>query len=239
MMAKILERWYMELLPDPSGEAWYQDWAIKSPAGISRSITAGWHAYSALAHVGLTFQSAGEYFAGIGAQTLIIDNLFHPATHRIQDYSAGAVAHLERVAPVGVHVRQADSYDPENGLDCDLVGLDFGDMTVWKTRPGEAHRALLDQVFSLEPRAVVLTDVAGPRLHLHKTRYDTLLGAGACDTYQGYLEALAVRFQAMYGYTLLAGFYHKAAAKLAFVPGYGSSGPIALVPVNPIGLEVH
>lgn len=242
-MTKILvaEQWEMAL-PDPDPDnPWYLDWTLKSMPSISRSVTTGWHAYRSLVGLQLPIYSAREYFGGIGAQTLIIRDMFTTiADHTVMDYAPGSAAHLRKVLPDSVHVRQGDAYDRSTTFPADLVALDFGDMTVKKTDAGQPHRALMDRVFHLNPRAVVVTDVAASRLHLHRKLYEGLLGDGACESYETYLRALMVRFQVLYGYVVVAGFYHRGAAKLALVPDdvLDMPGPISPTPESPVGLKL-
>jgi hypothetical protein len=178
-----------------------------------------------------------EFFGGIGAQSLMIQDLFAPRNHVVRDYSLEAVAHIKAQVP-GVYAHQADSYDPMWQHRADLVGLDFGDLTVWKTRQGEPHRGLLDRVFEEEPKAVVLTDVACRYLHLHKERYETLLGAGTCITYETYLEALARYFRRIYGYVVVRGFWHRWSTVMVLVPRPAVPGRFFPTPESPVGLKV-
>lgn len=224
-------------LEEPEQEnPWYLSWALKSVPHISQSITAGWHAYNSIRE--LPVRSCREYFGGMGAQSLIIRELFRPEYHVVMDYAPGSVEHLKRTLQWD-DIYQADAYSPESFEPADLVALDFGDMTVWKTREGQPHRQLLDRVFSAEPQAVVITDIAGPRLGLHRSRYESLLGPGSCASQETYLNALVYRFESLYGYTLAGGFYHRGAAKLAMVPS-GTLPPrtVEMTPSSPVGLEL-
>lgn len=221
-------------------EPWYGDWAVRNPKKISESITVGWYAYSSLLGVydPEDIDTAYEYFGGMGAQSLIIQELFAPATHAVADYARESVTHMRRALPGHIDVDVADAYDGTSHP-ADLVGLDFGDLTVWKLRPGQPHRDLVDRVFAAEPRAVVVTDVASPRLHLHRDRYETMLGEGSCASYPSYLLALGEWFERTYGYVLVAGFYHRGAAKMAFAPAVEADrGGLHTVPPTPVGLEI-
>lgn len=235
--ARICENWDMKL-PDMNGNEWFLNWVLRDPNQVSHHLTAGWMAWRALS---LTYaadgaSSAREYFGGIGAQSLMIEDLFDPDDHDVMDRAPAAVKHLLSVLPVA-QVYEADSYDPKNTEQADLVGLDFGDLTAWRTRPGEKHYDLLDRVFTLEPAGVVLTDVAGPRLHLHKSRYESLLGKGTCIDYPTYLGALADRIEDLWGYSLVAGFWHRWSTVMALVPtGAAPRGVFVPTPESPVGL---
>lgn len=240
-IAHILERFAMPLeQSQPGDEPWYIDWAIKNPRKISDSITVGWYAYSSLLSVyePEEIDTAWEPFGGIGAQSFIIQDLFRPNPHLVGEYTDPAVAHLRAVLPSAVTVMKQDAYATARST-ADLVGLDFGDLTCWKLRDGQPHRDLIDRVFQAEPKAVVLTDVAAPRLHLHAARYEALLGTGTCGSYTAYLPALADLLEEMYGYVVVAGFYHRGAAKMALVPARcADRGVFTPVPDSPIGLEI-
>lgn len=252
-VAHICEQWGMNLTAPAAGdETWFLDWVLQSPKNVSHHLTAGFHAYRSLAEVYSPddIESAIEYFGGMGAQSLMIQEFFAPTKHVVGDYSAQAVSHLQTVLPEPVWAVQMDAYDEQERMapNADIVGLDFGDMTCWGTRDGQKHRRLLDAVFGSHPKAVVLTDIAGPRLHLHRDRYEGLLGAGTCSSYETYLDALVARLEGLYDYELQAGFTHRWSTVMAFVPNgqatrtarQGVSGLpyIRPVPAQPVGLEL-
>lgn len=239
-IASICERWAMPLEPPTKGDRWFLDWALESPQGVSGHLSSSWHAYLSLLDLYQPeeINSAREYFGGIGAHALMIQELFAPADHVVMDFSRHSVEHLQQVLPA-LHVRQGDAYDPRSTFSADLVGLDFGDLTVWKIREGNDRRRLLDRVFKLKPKAVVLTDIAGPRLHLQRERYETLLGPGTCASYPCYLIALATLLEEIYGYRLHAGFYHRWSTVMALVPEAKTErGQFQPTPEDPIGLEI-
>lgn len=233
MELTICERWTMEV--GEPGEKWFLDYVLRSPRDAGIHLTAGWHAYASI--LGLEIFTACEFFGGMGAQSLMIQKMFAPGQHFVMDYSHEAVAHIERHVPV-VDVKQGDSYAGDWIPQSDLVGLDFGDLTVWKTREGEKHRALLDRVFAGQPQAVVLTDVACRYLHLHRERYETILGAGTCASYEKYLYALADRLEDLYGYVMVGGFYHRWSTVMALVPE-GKRALFVPTPESPVGLTVQ
>lgn len=241
MELTICERW-TQYVQQPT-EKWFLDYVVRAPRDAGVHLTAGLAAYQRVANVyaekGLErFGSAVEYFGGMGAQSLMIRELFRPKSHLVYDFSHEAVQHIKTQVE-GVDAQQADSYDPDNFYAADLVGLDFGDLTVWKTREGEKHRELLDRVFAGRPNAVVLTDVACRYLHLHRERYESLLGAGTCASYETYLEALSDRLEALYGYVMVGGFYHRWSTVMALVPsGLAPRRHFVPTPESPVGLKV-
>lgn len=124
---------------------------------------------------------------------------------------------------------------------CDLYVLDVPDFTAWATKERMPVRALLDEVFSQNPKAVTITDSAASHLHLHGQRYESVLGRGTCQTYARYLLALLDRLEALYGYTLCRGYWGSQQAVLALVPAELKPrvpGLLVAVPVDPAGLEL-
>lgn len=238
MELTICERWTQYATPPSGDQPWWLDWATRAPKDAGIHLTAGLNAYTAVANLPAdrVVETAVEYFGGIGGQTMMIQELFRPRSHRVIDYSREAVQHIATNVPQ-VSTLVADSYDPRSYMTADLVGLDFGDLTVWKTREGEKQRTLLDRVVAGEPKAIVLTDIACPYLHLHRQRYETLLGEGTCETYPGYLSALADRLEGLYGYTMVAGFYHRWSTVMALAP-QGTRAEFVPTPRTPLGLEI-
>lgn len=249
VIARICEQWTMELQSPGEGEDWFADWVLRSPKEAGIHLTAGLYAVNALRQLYKPdqIQTVREYFGGMGAQALMIEEVFGPFdtnTHTVLEYSEQAVEHLHRSlrnehdAAIATPVH-ADSYDPSSCVPADLVALDFGDLTVWKTRDGERHRRLLNRVFAHKPKAVLLTDIACRYLHLHRERYETLLGPGTCQSYETYLEALVGRIEELYGYTLLAGFSHRWSTVMALVPEIlVERGDFMETPFEPVGIEL-
>lgn len=238
MELTICERW-TQYVQEPK-EKWFLDYVVRSPKDAGIHLTAGLHCYQQLAwNHNLEVGSAVEYFGGMGAQSMMIREIWSPERHTVYDYSQEAVQHVKDQVE-GVWVREADSYDPAHFLPADLVGLDFGDLTVWKTREGEKHRELLDRVFLAGPKAVVLTDVACRYLHLHRERYETLLGEGSCGTYPDYLEALGDRLEELYDYRVVAGYHHRWSTVMALVPirSWTRRAEFVPTPDSPVGLKV-
>lgn len=239
MELTICEKWTQYV--EPPTEKWFLDYVVRSPRDAGIHLTAGLNAYLTVASLYPlgSMATAVEYFGGMGAQSMMIQEIFFPHTHRVLDYSQEAVDHIQKQVEGPSLIRQADSYDPVNTYRADLVGLDFGDLTVWKTRDGEQHRGLLDRVFAGEPKGVVLTDIACRYLHLHRSRYESLLGAGTCATYETYLEALSDRLEALYGYVMAGGFHHRWSTVMALVPaGVAPRREFVPTPGSPVGLEV-
>lgn len=240
-IARIVDQFTMHLDdPAPGHEEWFLDWVLRSPILAGKHLTAGWLAYGSLAGVYGTkeFSTAWEPFGGMGAQALMIDKLFRPAEHTVQDYSAEAVGHLRRNLPAHIVTRQADSYDMKSFEPADLVGADFGDLTVWRTRDKEKHRRLLDAIFATSPKAVVLTDIACRYLHLHCERYETLLGKGSCGSYESYLDAFLSRLRVLYGYRLVRGYWDRWSAVMALVPDDVVDVPGKLLPTPDVPLGI-
>lgn len=241
-IARIVEKFTMNIDgPEPGRDSWFLDYVLRSPKQAGKHLTAGWLAMNSLKEVYRKeddITSCFETFGGMGAQALMAERLFNLKSHIVREFSMEAVDHLERVLPKTVHVGRADAYRHET-VRADLVILDFGDLTVWGTRDGENKRLLLDQVFAKEPKAVVLTDIACRYLHLHRERYETLLGPGTCDSYESYLEALAGRLWDLYGYRLHVGFMDRWSTVMSLVPSNIDSADLFVdTPDSPVGLEL-
>ena len=239
-IARVIERYTIPLeQPADNHEEWFMDWVLRSPKEAGRHLTAGWLAYGSLQ--GIPISSAHECFGGMGAQSLMIEDLFSPQIHTIGEYSLDAVDHLARLLePMpGVLVSQLDAYVDELPV-AELYGLDFGDLTAWKTRDDQPHRKLLDRVFANEPKAVVFTDIACRYLHLHVDRYESLLGPGTCSSYGTYLRAFLARLEVLYGYSLLAGYWDRWSTVMALVPSelVTGRGSLQEIPEHPVGLEL-
>lgn len=238
--AVICERWEMPLADGGDSSRWFVDWVRRDPKQAGAHVTAGYCAYRALSLVYTPdeLRTAEEFFGGLGCQSLIINGLWQPEQHTLHEQHPSGVEHLRGLLP-WADVWRSDSYTVEP-VGADLVGLDFGDLTAWRLREGQAHRRLLDAVFSHRPKAVVLTDIAGPRLHLHRERYGDVLGAASLSDYPTYLEALVRWFQTTYDYVLVRGYWQKWSTVLALVPaenfiGLGAMNP---VPDGPRGIEI-
>lgn len=241
-LAIICEKWPIQLEDPQDDNPWFLDWLLRSPKHVSGHLTRSFHAFQSIKdYYGPgEIDIAMEHFGGIGAHALMIEDLFDPSVHVVQDYSQEAVDHMLRVLPVHMEARQADSYDPSSFCRADLQAWDCGDFTVWKSREGEKHREALDRIFATEPKAVTITDIAAPYLHLHRDRYETLLGTGSCTNYGTYIRAFASRLELMYGYSLLAGFSDRWSTVMAFVPMSPGlpQGDITPTPDSPVGLEL-
>lgn len=241
MIASICERWGMTVDDSARDPQAFHHWVLKYPNQVSGHLTRSWHAYqSVLSLYGPgVIKSAVEYFGGIGAHALMIQELFEPEKHVVYDYSQDAVEHLRRAVPLDVQVEWGDAYHPANHVAADLVAFDCGDMTAWRTRDGENVRMALDRIFEAEPKAVLITDIACPYLHLHRSRYESLLGPGTCETYESYMYALAGRLEALYGYTMLTGFFNRWSSPFVMVPaGAAKNGVFQPTPWSPVGLEL-
>lgn len=215
MQLTLFNRWQLEF-PEGSDEGWFLEYVLRSPRGAAAHMTAGELCYAELHKLGLEINSAFEVFGGIGANTLIVEDLWSPLVHVVNEFNMQAVDALLANLGDDVTVSYADAYRADFRPDADLITLDFGDLTVWKTREGQPHRKLLDKAFSAAPKAVTVTDIASRYLHLHRQRYETLLGQGTCDTYEHYLEALAHQIWAVYGYHMLVGYYDSWSTVMAF-----------------------
>ena len=238
---RIVEKFTMTLEgPPPGRDSWFLDYVLRSPKHAGVHLNAGWMALNSLKEIYRgpdDIESCYESFGGMGAQALMAERLFNLRHHFVGEYSPEAVEHLQKVLPRTIEVKHADAYQ-ETPV-ADLVILDFGDLTAWKTRAGEQHRGLLDRTFGQNPKAVVFTDIACRYLHLHRERYEGLLGAGTCGAYPTYLEALLARLEVLYGYRLHRGYWDRWSTVMALVPDdLVASNTLEPTPTSPVGLEI-
>lgn len=218
--ATICNNWELEL-PEPTEESWFLDWVLRSPTQAGKHLTSSWIAYQSLANLYQPeeINSAREYFGGMGAHALMIQELWSPEYHYVLENSSDAVDHLEKTLPPGIVAAHSDSYKPANTQAADIVALDFGDLTVWKAQEGKPHGDLLERVFMLEPKAVVMTDIAARYLHLQKKSYEPLLGEGSCESYEIYLEAFYRQIQERFGYKRVVTVDNHWSSVTSLVPG--------------------
>lgn len=237
MTIRICEKWD---LPTPVAKhnEWFADWALRKPNEVSRHITMGYHALQEVRS--LDIQSVYEPFGGIGAQALIIEDMWPTARHYIRDNSWSAVSYLaENLIPrPGLVVMHGSSYDPINFVKADLQVADVGDLTAsrWTQKP---YEAFLEHTFSSGAKAVILTDIAGRLLHLHKSTYSRLLGQEITN-YNEYLYAQGSLVEDRFGYTAIKSFFHHWSSITVFVPFDEATGVHTLVPCppGPRGLEI-
>lgn len=235
--AVICERWRMPL-GGTDGSAWFLDWVRRKPRESSTHVTAGYAAYASLAKAdgAGAYAKVVEYFGGMGCQSMIIQDRFHPVEHVIYEQHEMAVEHLRfalRGVP-GVSVRHGDAL--QNREPADLFAMDFGDLTAHKANT--VYRPTLEWVFSQKPRAVVITDIAGPKLPLHRARYGQIIG-GTPRSYPEYLQGLTGWFEREFGCGLYACFYHPWSAVMAFIPGPPRGGPISPAGLTPKGIHLE
>lgn len=244
IIAHIVEKFVMEIEePQEGHDEWFLDWVLRSPKNAGHHLTAGWLGLQRLREIypGNEITSCDEWFGGMGAQALMVDRLFPVhGNHTVGEFSHDAVDHLKDALWERASVMHRDAYAKGSPAPVvDLQVLDFGDLTAWKTREGELHRILLDDVFATEPKAVLLTDIACRYLHLHRERYETMLGAGTCQSYESYLTAFQRRLQRLYGYVPAVTHYDRWSAVMALVPeGAAPWGDLVPTPASPVGLEI-
>jgi hypothetical protein len=202
-------------LPEPGEQPWFLDWVLRSPAQAGKHLHCLYRSMYALQDHAGRIGTVREYFGGIGAQALMIEDMFEPYQHVVNEYSLDAVDHLKSL---GLDVQHSDAYNLAAAGTADLACLDFGDLTAWKAQEEKPHGQLLSLVFALQPKAVLVTDIAARYLHLQKKKYEGILGFGTCDTYEDYLDAFSRQLESRYGYTLVEANYTRWSAVMAFVP---------------------
>jgi hypothetical protein len=241
-IARIVERFTMHLDDKPE-DKWFLDYVLRSPRQAGVHLTAGWLAMNSLLEIYEKddIRSCDEWFGGMGAQAVMVEDLFGLEKHVVGEYSLDAVRHLRSVLPEKVEVWHRDAYDESSFsiAQADLQILDYGDLTIWKLRPGEPRRKLLEYVTGLIPKAILMTDIACRYLHLHRERYETMLGEGSCGDYATYLAALDDFVSQEFGYHVHRAFYDRWSTVMALVPnGIGAEGVFVPTPHDPVGLEI-
>jgi hypothetical protein len=235
----VCEKWKLPELPQTENGAWFADWAARRPWDVSAHLTAGYHALHSLWNLQAHPRMVWEPFGGIGAQALMVEELWPRSTHFVNDVSQDAVDFIKRVVPSrpGFSAFQADSYAPESFIPADVIVADFGDLTVLRMeQPGKYHD-LVERMFSGNAEAIVLTDIAGPRLHLVSGSYRPIVGD--FKNYQGYLRGLGIYVVEKYfRFHPWITFYHKWSSVTVFrstpPPGRHIIRPI---PSSPIGFQ--
>lgn len=234
---RICEKWD---LPTPVAKhnEWFADWALRKPNEVSRHITMGYHALQEVHSMGLEIDAIYESFGGIGAQALIIEDLWPGSIHLVRDFSEASQRYLKENLPrTGtLTVLGGSSYDPRNFQRADLQVADVGDLTAvkWTQQPIEAW---LEHTFSSGAKAVVLTDIAGRLLHLHSKTYSKALGK-TIRWYSDYLLATGEYVKDRFGYTATKSFYHHWSSITVFTPESPDPHQLVSCPDGPRGLEI-
>lgn len=235
MTIRICEKWE---LPTPVAKhnEWFADWALRRPGEVSKHLTMGYHALHSIRD--LLVDSVHESFGGIGAQALMVDYFWPRARHTVRDYSTAAVNYLSTNLPPYIQVMGGSTYNPDNFIKADVQVADVGDLTVHKWDK-EPYDKWLDHTFQTGAKAVVLTDIAGRLLHLHRATYSKVLSTPV-NTYEQYLKAMAVKVFAWYGYVATKTFYHSWSSITVFRPWWpGYEGhDLQPCPTEPRGLEI-
>lgn len=223
MRLTLFDRWALDVDEDTKND-WFLEYVVRSPTGAGTHLLAGRRCLEAVERLYPHIETVYEAFGGIGGGALAVEDLWGPMVHIVNEFNPYAVQHLKANLPE-VIVTEQDAYrvTPEA---FDLVILDFGDLTVWKTREGDPRRTLLDRTFGEEPEAVLVTDIASRYLHLHRERYETILGPNSCRSYESYINTFADYLGRLYGYRLLVGYRHSWSTVMAFVKGDGERGEV-------------
>lgn len=237
-MIRICEKWEMQT-PVAKHNEWFGDWLNRRPNEVSRHITMGYHALQELRQLqGVT--SVHESFGGIGAQALIAEELWPTSLHTIYDFSESAVKYMIENLPLRelLGICPVNSYDPNNFVTADVQIADVGDLTATRMNL-EPYRTWLDFTFGSGAKAVVLTDIAGRLLHLHRETYSVALESPIWS-YSDYLYALGQLIHQRYGYVATRTFYHHWSSITVFVPWteYFEGHDLVPCPATPIGLEI-
>lgn len=237
--ALICEQWKVPIAANGgSGLPWFLDWVERRPKEVSDHVACGYWCYSELANKMMEFDSATEYFGGAGFQSTIIRGLFPLFEHDIADVSAKSCTHLNQLFATDLTVR-VHCVDSTNKRlpSADLVGFDAGDLTALTLT--RKHGEMLSIILGVErPKALVLTDIAGPRLHLQRERYSQILW-NDCSDYPTYLHGLAEHIRRVFHYDALCIYYTRWSAVMALLPKEKiiEAATPQLVPSSPVGFQ--
>lgn len=183
-------------LPDYAGGPWFANWVSR------RSKDASLHIYTsamAMEHLAEDYPdpvSIIEHFGGIGAHAVLAHNIFRARSHLVQDIDEDAVEYMTSALDFAF-VSRADAYGPFPPAQGSLQILDFPNFTIRKFMDKPVRR-FMDGVFTGgAARAVLVTDIAGPRLHLVRETYERILGK-ELPSYPDYLRASADYISSQY-----------------------------------------
>lgn len=238
--ALICEQWKVPIAANGgSGLPWFLDWVERRPKEVGDHVACGYWCYAELANNMMEFDSVAECFGGAGFQSTIIRNLFNIRTHTISDISAKSCEHLFRLfsnqphpATTNVRCIDAKNYLPE----ADLIGFDAGDLTALTLT--RQHGEMLKEIVKGKPKAIVLTDIAGPRLHLQRNCYSKIIW-NDCINYPTYLHGVAEYIRKTFGYDALCIYYSRWSAVMSLLPKQKITETAIpqRVPESPVGFQ--
>lgn len=241
--ALICEQWRVPIAANGgSGLPWFLDWVERRPKEVSDHVACGYWCYAELANKMMEFDSVTEYFGGTGFQSTIIRNLFNIREHLVMDQSAKSCEHLFRLFsnqphPATTNVKCVDSLTTVVPKDeGDLIGFDAGDLTALTLT--RQHGETLSRIVEGKPTAIVLTDIAGPRLHLQRDRYSKIIW-NDCINYPTYLHGLAEYIRKTFGYDALCIYYSRWSAVMTLLPKdkISSTAHPVQVALSPVGFQ--
>lgn len=240
---QIVEQFEIEVPEqDPDEPLWYASWAIEQSGKMNKPVQSSWAMLRSLADFYDNGQigSVVEYCGGIGAQSLMIQELFEPRRHEIMDWSEQATNHIRSIMPKNrnIIVRTADAYDPDTFQKANFQVLDIGDLKSYNLKPGTPQRGAFDRIFESQPLAVAIAEVSGIRLGLHRRLHEEFLGK-PCPDYRTYLGHFFDFVEEVWGYAPVEIFHNGQFAKAALVPAYFSpERKFSSIPDSPMGLRV-
>ena len=160
--------------------------------------------------------SAVEYLAGVGVQTVVIQNLFNLSEHVVMERDLECYAHLKKV---GLNAFNADANKSMfTHTDFDLKFADFPSSSVLSVqKKWKGFRKL----FENKPKLVVWTDTSiSYPIKIHGARYSKIFNSGELVTREDYVEQYALWLQREFDYSIAkAAFRGKNAVYFAAVPG--------------------
>jgi hypothetical protein len=218
---------YRLTVPDPHpGDKWFLDWALHAPNQVGAHLRMGQAALRALAESGFNPATVHHPFGGLGGQALVSWKLWPEARQTIDEFSPAAYEHLVRsfIRETNL-IRLGDSYKM-SVPPADLYVADYGDNTAHRMADVKnPRRVLFERMLEHEPGAILLTDIAGPRLHMPKIHASYQRATGAefpSNDYLAYLSAYERWLAGTFGYYATDVFYQRWSSILVLRPDVGA-----------------
>ena len=163
-----------------------------------------------------------EYFAGVGRDSTIIQNMLHPEYHAMVERDSQCCDHLRHAFPQ-CDVMNEDFFGMSIG-NAEVSFLDPNTFTAVKLAKDERWQKQLRNVLE-NSTFTIITDSAISRLGLHWKWYANAMGIPASTGFSigGYIDGLSKMMYCMFGHSIRYAVYHPHATYLLIVDGYSAS----------------
>jgi hypothetical protein len=163
--------------------------------------------------------SIQEYYGGSGRVTVMMQNLFHPSVHIVNDLDRNCAMHLKSIAHKysGLKVTCEDAYYARNE-DVDMVVLDFPMFSLITLYRDVHIYRMLERIRDAKPDYIIITDVSPMKMHLNAVSYAKESRYDIVDQ-TSYFYAFSDIALDMFGYSIsYVVMYHKS-AEILLCPG--------------------